>query len=166
MAAEHQRKNFADFKELYPISQKMAENRFESLSESRKTILSTNNSDYFTNWTDEELESELEYWTQTSDRAEKDLKTAKDIRIQLNSSSFILRNVAEENRKALNETYSQEKGNTLVEKIEHFISFTKYCIRQLVDEIKVRKNVATTDLNISSEKSKPGQKKDDFEIDI
>ena len=118
-------------------------------------------------WSDAELENELECWKQDLERAETDLQKAEKLPSQANSSNVVLQDVARINRKELTEKYQNEKGNTLIEKIEHFIAFAKYCIRQLVDEIKVRKNVANSNLNYDYEKSEPEQnKEDDYEIEM
>lgn len=161
------REKFANFKELYPINQKTAENGFESLTEPNNDTAPIFNSDYFADWSDEELEEELEYWKQQQYKGERDLQKAEKIPSQANSSNVVLQDVARINRKELTEKYQNEKGNTLIEKIEHFIAFAKYCIRQLVDEIKVRNNVANSNLNYDYEKSEPEQdKEDDYEMEI
>lgn len=161
------REKFANFKELYPINQKTAENGFESLTEPNNDTVPVYNSDYFADWSDAELENELECWKQDLERAETDLQKAEKLPSQANSSNVVLQDVARINRKELTEKYQNEKGNTLIEKIEHFIAFAKYCIRQLVDEIKVRKNVANSNLNYDYEKSEPEQnKEDDYEIEM
>ena len=161
------RDKFANFKELYPINQKTAENGFESLTEPNNDTVPVYNSDYFADWSDAELENELECWKQDLERAETDLQKAEKLPSQANSSNVVLQDVARINRKELTEKYQNEKGNTLIEKIEHFIAFAKYCIRQLVDEIKVRKNVANSNLNYDYEKSEPEQnKEDDYEIEM
>ncbi len=161
------REKFANFKELYPINQKTAENGFESLTEPNNDTVPVYNSDYFADWSDAELENELECWKQDLERAETDLQKAEKLPSQANSSNVVLQDVARINRKELTEKYQNEKGNTLIEKIEHFIAFAKYCIRQLVDEIKVRKNVANSNLNYDYEKSEPEQdKEDDYEMEI
>lgn len=161
------REKFANFKELYPVNQKVAENGFESLTEPNSDTVPVYNSDYFADWSDEELDNELEYWKQDLERAKTDLQKAEKLPSQANSSNVVLQDVARINRKELTEKYQNEKGNTLIEKIEHFIAFAKYCIRQLVDEIKVRNNVANSNLNYDYEKSEPDQdKEDDYEIEM
>jgi len=158
---------FAKFKELYPINQKTAENGFESFTEPIKETVTDQEQNYFSDWSDAELENELEFWKQDLERAETDLQKAEKLPSQANSSNVVLQDVARINRKELTEKYQNEKGNTLIEKIEHFIAFAKYCIRQLVDEIKVRNNVANSNLNYDYEKSEPEQsKEDDYEIEM
>ena len=44
------REKFANFKELYPINQKTAENGFESLTEPNNDTVPVYNSDYFADW--------------------------------------------------------------------------------------------------------------------
>lgn len=161
------REKFANFKELYPINQKTAENGFESLTEPIKETVTDQEQNYFSDWSDAELENELECWKQDLERAETDLQKAEKLPSQANSSNVVLQDVARINRKELTEKYQNEKGNTLIEKIEHFIAFAKYCIIQLVDEIKVRNNVANSNLNYDYEKSEPEQdKEDDYEMEI
>lgn len=149
------REKFANFKELYPINQKTAENGFESLTEPVIETEQEYGSDYFRDWSDEQLENELEYYKQVLGNAEVDLERAERLPKQEHSSDYVLRDVGRINRKELTEKYQSEKGNTLIDKIEHFIAFAKYCIRQLVDEIKVRNNVANANLNIDMDKSEP-----------
>lgn len=157
------RENFANFKELYPINQKMAENRIESLTEPVNDKVSEK--DYFSDWSDEELEGELDYWQQQEYHGESDLEKAKKIPYQANSENVVLQDVARINRKELTEKYQDQKGNTLIEKIEYFIAFTKYCIRQIVDEIKTRNNVANANLNYDYEKSEPSEQENDIDLD-
>lgn len=159
------REKFVNFKELYPLTQKTAENRFESLTEPNKDKVSEVKENYFADWSDEQLEEELDYWQQQKYHGESDLEKAKKIPYQANSDNVVLQDVARINRKELTEKYKDQKGNTLIEKIERFIAFTKYCIRQLIDEIKVRNNVANANLNYDYEKSEPSKQENDIDLD-
>lgn len=161
------REKFANFKELYPINQKTAENGFESLTEPNTETTTSNSSDYFRDWSDEELEGEHEYWKQALEKAKTDLETAKRLPHYANSRDVVLQDVARINRQELTEKYQDQKGNTLIQKIEYFINVAKYCIRQLLDEIKVRNNVANANLNIDTDKSEPElNKEDNWEIEM
>ena len=47
------------------------------------------NSDYFADWSDAELENELECWKQDLERAETDLQKAEKLPSQTNSSNVV-----------------------------------------------------------------------------
>ena len=159
------REKFANFKELYPLTQKTAENRFESFTEPNKDKVSESKENYFADWSDEQLEEELDYWQQQKYHGESDLEKVKKIPYQANSDNVVLQDVARINRKELTEKYKDQKGNTLIEKIERFIAFAKYCIEQIIDEIKVRNNVANANLNYDYEKSEPSEQENDLDND-
>ena len=54
------REKFANFKELYPINQKTAENGFESLTEPIKETVTDQEQNYFSDWSDADETGEQE----------------------------------------------------------------------------------------------------------
>lgn len=160
---------FAKFKELYPINQKTAENGFESFTEPIKETVTDQEQNYFSDWSDEELDNELTYWKQQLDYQEKNYKVAETTAIQLDLKGSVEEVKGKRTLEQLNEVYKTKNKSIdyMLGMIKGIINKIKENISLLVDEIKVRNNVANSNLNYDYEKSEPEQdKEDDYEIEM
>lgn len=163
------KEKFAKFKELYPVNQKTAENGFKSHTEPNNDTAQEYTLDNLEKWTDEELDNELTYWKQQLNYQEKNYKVAETTAVQLELKGSVEEIKGKRTLEQLNETYKTKNKsiNYMLGMIKGIINKIKENISLLVDEIKVRNNVANANLNYGYEKSEPEQdKEDDYEMEI